>query len=111
MATTVTAGTPVTLLYPQDAYPYVIIRVSPSGKTAWMVEVGEVDQTTGHKPARFDGPFPVWDHTYTDAEVKAMRTDRPEIRIYQRADGTWRVSGRANRVEIGQARYYRNYSL
>lgn len=107
---TVKAGTPATLLYPQDAYPYVVTRVSASGKTAWMERLVLVNATTGHEPAYSNGPFPVWNHTYTTEEVATMGSGSAEVRISERKDGSWRVAGSTTPVQVGRARYYRDFS-
>jgi hypothetical protein len=103
-------GDGMTMAYPQDYYPYVIVRVSPSGKTVWVKPLEEVSTKTGHSPARYDGPFPVWEHTYTDEERKSMiRNDAPEQKVTRSRDGlSWSLHGTP--MLRGGAGYRRNYS-
>lgn len=102
-------GMGVTLRYPQDTYPYVITRVSPSGKTIWVKPLEGVSKATGHSPARYDGPYPVWSHTYTAEELVSMvRADAPERRVNKVKHG-WASHGTP--YSIGKATFHRNYSL
>lgn len=102
-------GDGMTLHYPQDSYPYVIVRVSDSGKTVWAKPLQIVDKTTGHEPARFDGPWPVWSHTYTDEERATMvEENAPERAIRLSKHGYW--TSRGSDFSMGAARYHRNYS-
>lgn len=102
-------GEGMTLCYPQDSYPYVVVRVSDSGKTVWVKALKTVDLNTGHKPARFDGPFPVWDHTYTEEERASMVADYANERLVRLSKhGYWTSKG-AN-FAVGGARFHRNYS-
>lgn len=103
-------GDGMTLAYPQDYYPYAIVRVSPSGKTVWVKPLEVVDRSTGHEPARYDGPFPVWEHTYTDEERQSMlRVDAPEQKVTRSRDGlSWSMHGTP--MLRGGAGYRRNYS-
>jgi len=103
-------GDGMTLCYPQDSYPYVITRVSPSGKTVWVKPLQIVDKTTGHEPARFDGPFPVWSHTYTDEERASMIVENaPERQVSRSRDGLYWTS-KGTPFARGGAVYHRNYS-
>jgi hypothetical protein len=102
-------GDGMTMAYPQDMYPYVITRVSPSGKTVWVKPLELVSKDTGHEPARFDGPFPVWHHIYTAEERQTMVRDLPEIRVNRSRDGLRWTAG-ATPFLRGDACYHRNYS-
>lgn len=101
-----------TMLYPQDTYGYVVIKASKSGKTLYAIRLKTPDLTTGHKPARFDGPWPVWEHFYTEDELRTMRSgtyDQNGIEL------RWSEKGKRYRhagtpFVVGSARYYRNYS-
>lgn len=113
-----TVGTPVTLIYPQDLYGYTIVRVSDSGKTAWMIQMPEVNKNTPGQPAYMNGPWPVYDHTYPREECLAVaeahnatETGYGERRISQRKDGNWRVANTTIPVRLSVARYRRDYSL
>lgn len=102
-------GDGMTLCYPQDSYPFVVVRVSESGKTVWVKPLETVDKTTGHEPARFDGPFPVWSHLYTDEERRTMvRENAPERAVRLSKHGHWTSKG--SDFAAGGARYHRNYS-
>lgn len=101
-------GMGATLLYPQDRYGYVITRVSPSGKTVWVQPLAPVSAETGHEPARYDGPWPVWSHTYTDAERDTMRQEHGAERQVRLTKRGWQSNGTP--FAIGAARYHRNYS-
>ncbi len=102
-------GEGMTLRFPQDSYPYVIVRVSDSGKTVWAKPVKTVDKSTGHEPARFDGPYPVWSHTYTSEELaELVETEAPERAIRLSKHGYW--TSRGLDFGMGEARYHRNYS-
>lgn len=106
--TTPAPGAGATAHYPQDEYPFVITRVSGTGHTFWMIPLTEVDRSTGHEPSRFEGPFPVWDHTYTPSELLSLRRDdASEVAVARTASG-WSRDGVP--VTVGSARYYRNYS-
>ena len=100
-------GQGATLLYPQDCYPLLIVRVSDSGKSAWVVRVKEVSKETGHEPARFDGPFPVWSHTYTEEELQELKVDMEPFMIRLGKHG-WTRKGTP--VSVGHAMFHRNYS-
>lgn len=102
-------GEGMTLQYPQDSYPYVIVRVSPSGKTAWVKRVKAVDLSTGHEPAYFEGPFPVWSHTYTAEELQSMvMEDAPELPVRRGKHGGWAHKGTP--FSARGAVFHRNYS-
>lgn len=102
-------GDGMTLCYPQDQYPFVVVRVSDSGKTVWVKPLEIVNKSTGHEPERFDGPFPVWSHSYTEEERKTMIRDSvPERAVRLSKSGWWTSKG--SDFAAGGARYYRNYS-
>jgi len=103
-------GDGMTAVYPQDRYPYVITRVSPSGKTVWVKPLQTVDLSTGHAPARYVGEWPVWDHAYTEEERAAyVIEDAPETRVNRSRDGlSWTAQGVG--YQAGIARLLRNYS-
>ena len=101
-------GMGATLQYPQDAYPFVITRVSPSGKTVWVKPVKSVDKSTGHEPAHFEGPWPVWHHVYSPAELEQfVQAEAPE-RMVRKVKYGWASHGTP--YSIGQAVFHRNYS-
>lgn len=103
-------GDGMTIEYPQDRYPLMVTRVSPSGKTAWVKSVRTVDRSTGHEPDRFDGPFPIWDHTYTAEELAELVNEAaPEMMVRRSRDGlSWSLNG--THVSSGGATFKRNYS-
>lgn len=102
---TVKVGMGATICYPQDAYPAVVTKVSKTGKVITVERLETVSAKTGHKPARFDGPFPVWSHTYTDEELQSMRTGATAVYTWRESTGTWGPN-----VRVGSAHYERNYS-
>lgn len=112
MHATIEAGQHATIVYPQDMYPAVVSRVSKTGKTAWISRIKEVSTETGHKPHHHNGPFPVWHHVYTQAEIAEMSMGVEHVRISLRKDGKWRVAGYENSalVRIGEAVYHRDFS-
>lgn len=113
MAQVAQVGEGATLIFPQDKYPYVVTRVSASGKVAWVKRLQIVDTSTGHQPDYYLGPWPVWDHEYTKAELVSLaREDAREERIYRDKNGYWRMSGWDSKplVALGRARYRRDYS-
>ena len=116
-------GMGATLHFPQDTYPYVIVAVSKSGKSATIERLHTVDKSTGHEPSRFDGPFSVWDHVYTPEELQAHRYTKEEIERFEAArvytgekflttirlgKNGWGYKGL--RFTVGTARYHRNFS-
>lgn len=105
-------GTGATLYYPQDRYPYVVVEVSRTGNAIWVKPVETVSTKTGHAPAGTCNGFPVWDHTYTDDEVKALVQDGvTPTKLTRRADGRYRPVGSSDVVYgLGHARYFRNYA-
>lgn len=85
----------------------IITRVSKSGKSVWVRRVEPVSRSTGHEAARFDGPFPIWDHEYTEEELRDAKKVSPEFMARLGKHG-WASGGTP--VVVGVARYYRNYS-
>lgn len=97
----------VTQILPSDRYPFLLL--SQKGKRARIQAVDLVSLKTGHKPAYFNGPFPVWHHDYSDEEllkfaipgtVRVIRQHKDE-RWYD-AEGIWYV--------MGGATYHRDFS-
>ena len=102
-------GMGATLVYPSDRYPVVITRVSESGKTFWFQPLQTVSFATGHEPDRYHGPYPVWDHTYTDEEIKSLvRLESGGRMARLNKHGRYRSHGTP--VTVGIARYRRDYS-
>jgi hypothetical protein len=107
-----------TRCYPQDRYPLLVTSVSKSGKTITYVAVESVSGLTGHEPARFDGDWPVWDHEYTQQDLRLRSDIRPEVpRDGAATDRTARWSEKrgcyqdgGTPIKVGTARLYRNYS-
>lgn len=98
-----------TLLFPQDTYGYVVVKASKSGKVLTAVRLETVSLTTGHEVARFEGPWPVWDHTYTDEERRTMRLEGNEVRLNW-SPKKQRFYHAGTPFHVGHARYYRNHS-
>lgn len=105
-------GEGATLYYPADRYPYVVVEVSATGHAIWVKPLSCVDMTTGHEPAGSCNGFPVWDHTYTDDELKTLAVEHAEpMKLTRRQDGRYRPVGSSDiTVGIGHARYYRNFA-
>lgn len=102
-------GQGATLHYPQDTYGFVVTKVSDSGKTVTLAELVSPSLATGHTVDRHDGPFPIWDHTYTEDELKSMIDPQGKVTtIRLNKKGRWASKGTP--FTVGKARYYRNYS-
>ena len=50
-------GDLATLYYPSDRYPFIVTAVSPNGSKLTLEELAPA----ASEPARYAGPFPVWD--------------------------------------------------
>lgn len=111
-------GDGVTLHYPQDSYGMVVVTA-----TATTVKVAGMPTNpdwTGGVPARYDGPFPVWSHTYTDEQraeylARVLADPEPRLRTFTlRKDGRWYEKGTPMRermyLSTDGARYHRNHS-
>lgn len=98
-------GMGATLLYPQDRYPYVITAVT--AKTITVQRVETVSTKTGHSPSHYNGPYPVWSHTYTAEELDNLAIDG-ERRAYLHRDGRYYL-GRTPLL-VGEAIYHRDFS-
>ncbi|WP_155855165.1 hypothetical protein [Actinotalea ferrariae] len=111
-ATAPVVGMGATQVFPQDRYPYVVVAVSRTGHAIWVKPLKTVSTQTGHEPAGRCNGFPVWDHTYTDAEVKALVDQHAEpTKLTRRGDGRYRPVGSGELAfGLGQARYFRNYA-
>ncbi|MBO2461609.1 hypothetical protein [Actinomadura violacea] len=109
-ANTPVLGKGATHAMPQDRMPFVVTAISPSGAKVALEALRTVGGHTGHKPAYHVGPWPVWDHEYSDAELETMRYEGPELRQYahRRKDGRYYMDGQ--RVYFGGARYRRSYA-
>ena len=96
-------GDLATLVYPDDRAPYVVAKVSPSGKKITI----EALSTDGLKPSSQCNGFPVFDHRFTPEEVQARKTGRVEA-AYRQGDGSYKQG--CLPVWLGEARYFRNYA-
>jgi len=108
-------GDGMTMHYPNDAYPFVIVALSASGKTAKVRKLKPVDVTTGHHPHHFEGPFPVWSHSYTAEERASMvvvekdyEGNDLEPRVVRLTKNGWTSQGAP--FTAGEAVYHRNYA-
>ena len=106
------AGQGATKSYPTDKYPMRVMKVSATGHAIWVLPVRSVDTTTGHLPDGTCNGFPVWDHTYTDAELDLLTDSHPAFaqKATRRQDGTYCLVGTETQIDIGYARLYRNYA-
>lgn len=93
-------GDLATLCYPQDRYPYLVTAVSATGTKVTLAEL----ERAAEAPARFAGPFPIWD---CDGDP-ATRTGRTVI-AHRQGNGRYAVAG-STPIIFGQARYYRDHS-
>lgn len=100
-----------TLFYPQDRYGYVVIDATKSGKTLTVMRLETVDKSTGHEVAYFEGPYPVWSHTYTDQERREMRRLGTEtLKWNERQQRYMRGGRKGTPFLVGEAQYHRNFS-
>lgn len=97
-----------TLCFPQDRYGYVVVRASKTGTVLTLQRLVSVNTATGHKPDRYDGPWPVWDHLYTPEEMASMAEEGEFRATWSEKRQCYRLHGTP--VHVGHARYYRNYS-
>lgn len=104
-------GMGATLLYPSDRYPAVITAVNQTGTEIEIEPLRDVGTDTGHAPDHFNGDYPVWDHTYTAAEITDLRikNNRAKYTARLRKDGKFYTKG-GTPILVGTARYYRDYS-
>ena len=107
-----TVGQGATKCYPTDKYPMRVVKVSVTGHAIWVLPVKSVDMSTGHLPDGTCNGFPVWDHTYTEAELDLLTSTHPSYaqKATHRQDGTYRLVGTETQVAVGHARLYRNYA-
>lgn len=102
-------GDGMTLCYPSDRYPYVVVWRSASGKTVRVKPLRIVTLDTGHAPDRFEGSFPVWDHTYSEQERRDLiADDGAERTVRFTAASGW--TSRGADFAAGGATYYRNFA-
>ena len=106
-------GDGMTLLAYNDSYPFVIVELSASGKTAKVRALKIVSASTGHKPARIEGGFPIWSHSYTAEERASMIVEENddegnevEARTVRLTKNGWTSQG--TRFSATGARYHRN---
>lgn len=93
-----------------DSYPYVVFAVSADGREVVLIPLKDVDEATGHEPARNSKGFPVWDHVYTDEELVSLREEGDwRVRAHRDAEGRFHSTGGA-RIVFGQARFFRDCS-
>lgn len=97
-----------TEILPSDRYPYVVIGETRTSYTLWPLIC--VSTKTGHKPDHYNGPYPVWDHSYTKDELYDLREPDGEALIVRKhKDGNY-YSARGIPFSIGVARFCRDYS-
>lgn len=108
--TTPAVGMGATKLYPQDKYPLRIVKVSPTGHAIWVDEVRTVGGATGHAPNGNCNGYPVWDHTYTDADLDQFTEPGYTQKATRRADGTYRLVGEQPVLWVSRACYFRNFA-
>lgn len=92
-----------------DKLPYVVVGISDTGHTIELVQLRSVGGDTGHEPHGYHNGFPVWAHTYTDAELISMREGDEHVTLAKRGrDGAFR-SGRCL-FSFDGAQLFRNYA-
>lgn len=102
-------GMGASLLYPQDTYGYVVTDTGKGGKWVHLFRLDfERLPEADRKPVRFEGPWPVFAHEFTDAERADLRLRGSDGRAYLRKDGYYYLAG--TRIILGKAVYYRNHS-
>lgn len=108
----VTVGSGMTAVLYTDLLPYVVVRVSESGKTAWVQPLLEAEQIPGAGPRYYKGPWPVWEYAYSPEEIakyQVLDPHNPEPRrVFLGKDG-WK-SG-STRFLPNRAIYRRDYSF
>jgi len=92
-------GDLATLHYPADNYPYIVTAVSANGAKVTLAELAPAAAT----PARFAGPYPVW-----DCDGDPARPTGHVVNAYRNNFGY--AVGRSTPISFGRARYYRDYS-
>ena len=92
-------GDLATLYYPSDRYPFIVTAVSPNGSKLTLEELAPA----ASEPARYAGPFPVWD---CDGDP-ATRTGRV-ITAHRKGDGSY--GDGPVPLAFGHARYHRDWS-
>lgn len=99
-----------TLTYVTDSHGYVVVAASPTGKQVTLVPLASPDLSTGHKPAEYNGGYPVWSHTYTDEELAWMARPQFGSRTARWSEKKQGFYVHGARVRVGTARFYRNFS-
>ena len=102
-------GDGMTLCYPSDRYPYVVVWRSASGKTVRVKPLQIVTLDTGHAPDRFKGSFPVWDHAYSEQERRDLVDHGAAERTVRFTAASGWTSHGAD-FAAGGATYYRNFA-
>ena len=102
-----------TMFYPQDRVPLVVIKSSKTGFTIEFLRVRSVGIDTGHEPARYSGPFPVWDHDYTPDELELyteqiVAANNRQVARWSDQLGCYQMGGVP--IRVGVANYHRDFS-
>lgn len=122
-----TNGMPCTIHYYSDAEPAQVVKISKSGKTAWIRKnIVTVDPNSeggmGHQDwvihkDEFSKVGEEWDAKagkYIDYEEPQL-AKKPDgftfFKITKRKDGCWRTTGSNLFVQLGIARKYFDYSF
>ena len=99
-------GTPATLIYPQDRYPWVVVGGAKSGHYLFVAPV-EYRDLPMESSGTHNG-FPVNDRTYTSEECLAHVRFAGATRITRKRDGKYTDHGTP--FALGVARYRRDWS-
>lgn len=99
-------GTPATLVYPQDRYPWVVVGGAQSGHYLFVAPV-EYHNLPMESSGTHNG-FPVNDREYTSEEALANVRYAGARRITRGKDGRYQDHGTP--FSVGAARYRRDWS-
>lgn len=99
-------GTPATLVYPQDRYPWVVVGGSQSGHHLFVAPV-EYRDLPMVSPGSHNG-YPVNDRTYSSEECLAHVRFNGATRITRKQNGQYTDHGTP--FALGIARYRRDWS-
>ena len=99
-------GTPATLVYPTDRYPYVVVGGAPSGHYLFVAPVDY--HKIGVTSSGTHNGFPVNDTSYSSSDALANANLAGVRRITRRRDG--RYTDHGTPYVLGHARYRRDWS-
>lgn len=102
-------GDPATLCYPDDRYPYVVVRRTPT-----LIDLREVSMDALDTINDIDGDrrggWPVKDRSSREQNLPAAPLGRAITARWSEKKKTWYAAG-TTPIVIGYARFLRDYSL